>query len=221
MFCSQCGNKCEDTAKFCSSCGSDLKTTKQEERIACKDGCCTGSINSNGLCRTCGKSIDWKEDLSNSINQIKRIACSDGNCTGSINFEGICRTCGKPVDWKSEEEQHHRASQEPSKNNNTQKGLLFTFCIFIFGYVAYQMLNSGDTSDKTQFPQVANSQNNHVISAPKTKKPSSKSSSHNVENLSEQEEIAANLMIYGFLEKSISGFCKFFKFIVQKQQVML
>lgn len=78
-----------------------------ERRVLCPDGCCTGTINDEGFCRTCERF--WSEKGEDWIEHAERIRhelpveslsvgdfrCTERGCSGTIGSRARCTRCGK------------------------------------------------------------------------------------------------------------------------------
>ncbi len=91
------------------------------ERVPCSDEMCTGVLDANGVCGTCGKagtavlervadedadgvaaaeagelsSPEPATEEASSSSGEERVPCSDDMCTGIIGADGRCGVCGK------------------------------------------------------------------------------------------------------------------------------
>lgn len=78
-----------------------------ENRVLCPDGCCTGTLNDEGFCRTCErfwseKGEDWIEHAERIRHElpVESLSVGDFRCTergrsGTIGSRARCTRCGK------------------------------------------------------------------------------------------------------------------------------
>lgn len=89
-----------------------------EERVACPDESCLGSLGDDGCCRICGRSGSAAYEVSTGVSGDEvgsmelpdtepdedeggledRVPCADELCVGAVDEDGYCRICG--LKWK-------------------------------------------------------------------------------------------------------------------------
>jgi hypothetical protein len=98
---------------------SDAAMFDPDERTPCPDDLCTGILDTDGRCGTCGRAGDGtvvppttaslddaapaepSDDGSAPSEPDERVPCPDDMCTGLVGSDGRCGTCGRAADQTS------------------------------------------------------------------------------------------------------------------------